>query len=1170
MKYKVCSMLLAAALAFSLWPVSARADALETGGDFREATGEPASSDGELPDETGSQEESAGKDGDLDAENSDAAGTVGEEEITAVEEQVDFSEEIVVTGTAETEEADGADASGTGADGGNEEIMVFGLSDLDTDEEGNLRSADAGALDTMLQNTVSWLKGSQSSVLNDDFLSGVSSTATDWTAFSLGRLGISDNYSGFLAAADAYVRESYEEDPEYGLSYSKATEWHRLTLAVLAAGGDPTSVGGQDLIADGVYNCLIGDPWTQGVNGAFWGLLALDSRGYEVPEGAAYDRDDLIRYILDSQVPGGGWTLYGSQADVDMTAMAVYALAPYYAGNAEVRSAVDAGLAFLRNGISADGDLESDGDYNCESTAQTIVAFAAMGIDPSSVTSPESGKSLLDGLAQYYNTDTGGFRHTLEDAASNSMATDQALYAIAAYRYCQKGLSIWDFKSPSDTSSYRISAGSTVYTAEASADAVLKVGAGVKEIRIDNIPVGNYDAAEVRAGETVFSTAGRTADGSFPVEGTIPVADGTVLQITVYRQNGTEENWTLTVQTDTAAEARAVIRQIDSLPDAADLTLEDADAVKTARIAFEALGEEEKEQVTNIGRLEELEARLEELETAQEEEREKERRELQKKIEAIQTPVRISDRNQVNQYLQKLDELGDWPEKERLKALLDEYLAEIEKRQALVDELDADIWEQIDPLRIDQGDEAGVQALMARYSTLRVEEQEMLSNRQSLLEAAEVIQSLREGIIPARVFQNLRSTGETFIYEGVTSDGHAYTLTYEGDTVQAASDVAAGIHITTDTGAAAGAALQIEFDQQGSINGTAAVRIATDAAEGSYSLYWLNPDSLTIQSAGSGRIASGHAEISVRMGGRYWLSENVVRLDGNAADGSVEAVASGSGQTETAAGGNGSSESSGGSAGSGRYTASASGNRQTSGSQSTAASAGNSSGSSGQTVTDAATEGIMSQAELESIQGDRSRNLRTSGELTDTIAYTVTVNGEDVKNTDEFAVRIKADCSHAEDIHALAASPLVLCMEGMGTFPGTILVRLTTDLEDGNQLLFRFDPEERQAEYVKTVTVEDGEIAFTLDEGGDYFIARRALAGSLNDPDTEEEQQVIAAETEEFGTPTPWDETAETVVTGTGAAETGFAWGLPVGIAAACVAAGGAVLYIRRKRGKKQ
>ena len=86
---------------------------------------------------------------------------------------------------------------------------------------------------------------------------------------------------------------------------------------------------------------------------------------------------------------------------------------------------------------------------------------------------------------------------------------------------------------------------------------------------------------------------------------------------------------------------------------------------------------------------------------------------------------------------------------------------------------------------------------------------------------------------------------------------------------------------------------------------------------------------------------------------------------------------------------------------------------------------------------------------------------------------------------------------------------------------------------------------------------------------GDYFIARRALAGSLNDPDTEEEQQVIAAETEEFGTPTPWDETAETVVTGTGAQRPGFAWGLPVGIAAACVAAGGAgFIYKKEKREK--
>ena len=39
---------------------------------------------------------------------------------------------------------------------GTKRLWYSAFSDLDTDEEGNLRSADAGALDTMLQNTVSW------------------------------------------------------------------------------------------------------------------------------------------------------------------------------------------------------------------------------------------------------------------------------------------------------------------------------------------------------------------------------------------------------------------------------------------------------------------------------------------------------------------------------------------------------------------------------------------------------------------------------------------------------------------------------------------------------------------------------------------------------------------------------------------------------------------------------------------------------------------------------------------------------------------------------------------------------------------------------------------------------------------------------------------------------
>src|SRR5699024_4939097 len=145
-----------------------------------------------------------------------------------------------------------------------------------------------------------------------------------------------------------------------------------------------------------------------------------------------------------------------------------------------------------------------------------------------------------------------------------------------------------------------------------------------QEIQIQNLPIGNYDAAEITVGEDTYRTTGRKADGSTPVEGTIPVESGTVLNITVYRQNGSQENWTLTIQADGAAAVQAVISQIDRLPSVAELTLTHQAAVQAAQAAYDSLTEEEKVQVTNYGKLVELQARLQELEAEDEEARDQE------------------------------------------------------------------------------------------------------------------------------------------------------------------------------------------------------------------------------------------------------------------------------------------------------------------------------------------------------------------------------------------------------------------------------------------------------------------------------------------------------------------------------------------------------------------
>ena len=73
-----------------------------------------------------------------------------------------------------------------------EELMLYGLSDLDTEEDGKLHSAGTYDLDTVISQTVNWKRGTNEKVLSEDFLGAVSSTNTDWTVFFLGRLGIDE------------------------------------------------------------------------------------------------------------------------------------------------------------------------------------------------------------------------------------------------------------------------------------------------------------------------------------------------------------------------------------------------------------------------------------------------------------------------------------------------------------------------------------------------------------------------------------------------------------------------------------------------------------------------------------------------------------------------------------------------------------------------------------------------------------------------------------------------------------------------------------------------------------------------------------------------------------------------------------------------------------------
>ncbi len=271
---------------------------------------------------------------------------------------------------------------------------------------------------------------------------GVGSIGGEWAVIGLAR---SDREvaEGYYKAVLQFVKEEINDAEQ--LHSVKSTENSRIILALTALGLDVTNVGGHNLL-QGLTD--MGYVTAQGINGPIWALIAFDSASYEIPvalEGAEQvTREKLITYILEKQLTAGGWALFGSTADPDMTAMALQALAPYYDSNSEVKAAVDKALTCLSEMQRDDGGLASWGTVNAESCAQVIVALTALGIDPDS--DPrfiKNGRSVLDALLTFA-VDGGGFKH-IASGSINGMATEQGYYALVSYdRFLNGKTSLYD------------------------------------------------------------------------------------------------------------------------------------------------------------------------------------------------------------------------------------------------------------------------------------------------------------------------------------------------------------------------------------------------------------------------------------------------------------------------------------------------------------------------------------------------------------------------------------------------------------------------------------------------------------------------------------------------------------------------------------------------------
>jgi hypothetical protein len=202
----------------------------------------------------------------------------------------------------------------------------------------------------------------------------------------------------------------------------------KLTMAAVAAGADPTNIGGVNLLEQigKAYDPTTGQ-YGADVYGHALSLIAIRSVGAVPPLPA-------IQRLIAAQLPDGGWSFDGTEAtgsDTNTTGLALQALV----GQRQADGARGKALGYLESQQNDDGGFpysqtsQFGNDSDANSTALAIQGIIAAGEDPAASRWTKGGKTALDLLASLQNP-SGALRFQASAPDDNGLATYQAVPAL--------------------------------------------------------------------------------------------------------------------------------------------------------------------------------------------------------------------------------------------------------------------------------------------------------------------------------------------------------------------------------------------------------------------------------------------------------------------------------------------------------------------------------------------------------------------------------------------------------------------------------------------------------------------------------------------------------------------------------------------------------------------
>jgi prenyltransferase beta subunit len=223
----------------------------------------------------------------------------------------------------------------------------------------------------------------------------------------------------------------YLEKNVHFIDSTKATDWERMTLAIVSCDKNPRNFSGIDFV-EKIQDFFDGSQISGNSDllDDIFGILALISSGVGKDSSII---QSLCNYVKNKEQDEGGW------GNIDTTSVAVMALIA--GGEDKDSEIIKRAISFIKTKQNDNGGFEFMGKSNTATTSWAVQAIVAAGKNPTSIYWEKNGSCPIDYLLNLQQED-GSFNWSENNNMNPIWMTSYAIPALLGKTYPIKILEI--------------------------------------------------------------------------------------------------------------------------------------------------------------------------------------------------------------------------------------------------------------------------------------------------------------------------------------------------------------------------------------------------------------------------------------------------------------------------------------------------------------------------------------------------------------------------------------------------------------------------------------------------------------------------------------------------------------------------------------------------------